>query len=506
MPVILLRTLGYTAVLLLPVLLIAGWWYYRNVVLYGDWLGWNASIAVLGERGHPASLRQLWGERWGFMMAYWGLFGGVNIPMAFWIYRLLNGIAAISIIGFFIYLAQLFRVEIGRWRETAGDWLQRLFLIVERHFALLVCFLFATAVVYGLIQWATTTWSSQGRLVFTAISALSVLMVVGLAGWLPSRWAVWPVAGLGLFLFVVAAVAPFAWIQPAYQPPQSAETLPETVNIDFGEEMRLVGYRLEERRLQPGESVWLWLEWEALRPMARDWSVFVHLNDPVIGRPIAQRDMYPGQGLLATRLLEPGQRVVNGYYLTIPPTAVTPAELELAIGLYDFETCERSCERLPTNQGGDAALLETIMLAAPEGDYPNPVSVQFEHGLELVGFEVVPRRVSPGGEVSLTTYWRANRPLPQDYTFFAQVVDEDTTRWAGQDIAPEPPTSSWAEGQVETVEMTLALNPDIPPDLYPLIVGMYTRAADGGFDRLQLVTDDGRLTDDFLVLAQIRVD
>ena len=36
-----------SVVVLLPVLVIAGWWYWRNVVLYGDWLGWSAFIAVL---------------------------------------------------------------------------------------------------------------------------------------------------------------------------------------------------------------------------------------------------------------------------------------------------------------------------------------------------------------------------------------------------------------------------------------------------------------------------
>ena len=33
---------------------IAGWWYYRNIQLYGDFLGWNAFIAVLGSRAAPA--------------------------------------------------------------------------------------------------------------------------------------------------------------------------------------------------------------------------------------------------------------------------------------------------------------------------------------------------------------------------------------------------------------------------------------------------------------------
>jgi hypothetical protein len=510
LPAILLKTLAYSAVMFLPILLIAGWWYYRNIQLYGDWLGWNAFIAVLGQRAHPASLNQLWGESSGFMMAYWGLFGGVNVPMASWIYRLLNGVVVVSVVGFVIYAIQLLRVEIKELVRRVGNppyiQLRRLLILVERHFSLLVCVLFAAAVVYGLIQWATTTWSSQGRLVFTAISALTVLMVVGLVGWLPSRAATWVVGALGAFLLVVAALAPFLWIRPAYQPPRAAGTLQESVAIHFGDAIRLNGYRLERRRLQPGESVWLWLEWEALRPMERDWSVFVHLNDPVIGRPIAQRDMYPGQGLLATRLLKPGERTVNRYYLTIPPTAIAPAELELAVGLYDYDTCPDPCERLPAGQGSDAAVLETITLDAPAGNYPNPVAVEFEHGLELVGFAVSPRRVEPGEEVTLTTYWRANRPLSEDYTFFAQIVDEDTTRWSHSDVVPEPATSSWTEGAVQEVEMTLPVSLDTPPELYPLIIGMYTQTAGGDFDRLQLVTADGRRTDDYLLLAQIRVD
>ena len=76
-----------------PVALIAGWWYLRNVQLYGDVTGINAFIDVLGRRAAPASLLQLWGERWGFMLSYWGLFGGVNVPIDYWGYHVLNTLA-----------------------------------------------------------------------------------------------------------------------------------------------------------------------------------------------------------------------------------------------------------------------------------------------------------------------------------------------------------------------------------------------------------------------------
>jgi hypothetical protein len=242
--------------------------------------------------------------------------------------------------------------------------------------------------------------------------------------------------------------------------------------------------------------------------MDRDWSVFIHLNDSVLGQPIAQRDMYHGAGLRPTSLLSPGERLVDEYVLTIPPTAVAPAELELVVGLYDFETGERlqtTDDGPQTTEQDDAVVLARLPLVAAEGPYPNPVSLFFEHGLELVGFAVEPRRVPAGGTIELTTYWRPTEPLPADYTFFAQIVDEDTTRYAAADVTP-PPTSGWSAGEVVEVRFSLPVAPATPPDAYPLIVGLYTRTADGGFERLQQVTADGRLTDDFLVLTLVRVD
>ena len=62
-------------------------------------------------------------------------------------------------------------------------------------------------------------------------------------------------------------------------------------------------------------------------------------------------------------------------------------------------------------------------------------------------------------------------------------------------IPPPTPTGQWTPGEVYAVRLPLALDPATPPDAYPLIIGLYTRATDGGFDRLQQVTPDGRLTE-----------
>jgi len=512
----LLQSILYFALLLIPVILIAGWWYWRNIQLYGDFLGWSAFIAVLGERASPASLAQLWDERQGFMMSFWGLFGGVNIPMPMWIYQLLNIVLVMSVVGFVVYFVQKikeWRGKITKWAWDIKSLIFNLLDFVIFQFGLIVCLLFAGAVVFGLIQWATTTWSSQGRLVFTAISALCVLMIVGLVGWMPQKPARWVAGTLGTFMFVIAALAPWLWIQPAYETAVYASPI-DRVGTEFGDQLRLVGYELDETAVSPGEPLWLTLEWEVLEGMDRDWSVFVHLNDPVLGYPIAQRDMFPGQGLLATRLLKPGERIVNRYKLNVPSAAIAPAKLTVNVGLYDYATCP-ACERLPITDAGllpinsDAVKVATIPLTAVNGDYPNPISVNFGDELELVGYEIDPRRAQAGDTIELNTYWQGKRPLTNDYTFFAQVVDlETTTRYGSQDIQPpNDATSTWEQTIDQIIPMSITLDESIPPGVYPIIIGAYTHSNEDGFERLQIVTPEGRITqDDFLILTPIRID
>lgn len=504
----LLMTLGKSLIkfglILGPVLLIAGWWYYRNTALYGDWSGWNAFIAVLGQRAHPASLAQLWDERWGFMLSYWGLFGGLNVAMVEWIYQLLNLVAVLAALGFgyyFIRLVVIWAKERAKPIKNLAHLIWNLLRYTEEQIGIVLCLLWSLAVILGLVRWATVTWSSQGRLVFSAISALSTLMVLGLVGWLPRRPAQIGVGILAAFMFIVSLLAPWLWIQPAYQLPE--EPISEELRIvteTFNDQIRLKGFGISDETLKPGEEIEVLLDWQVVEEMNRDWSVFVHLNDPIVGAPIAQRDMYPGQGLLATSLMRPGQELLNRYILKIPDSVIAPADLSLVAGLYDFETGER----LPIGDGRDSVELTTIQLEAKQGEVPNPLKVNFEDKFELVGFWIEPRQVNPGGEINLILYWRLYAETEQDYTFFAQIVSEDTTRYASHDLAQ--PTSTWPADEIIPVELALTLDDATPPSVYPLIIGIYTRPADGSFDRLQTKTPEGRLTDDYYELTKIRVD
>ncbi len=487
--------------IVLPVMVIAGWWYLRNYRLYGDWLGWNAFIQVLGQRSHPASLRQLWSERWGFALSYWGLFGGVNVPMPDWVYHTLNAAGALSAAGLIIFVTQSVRHALRR----PEAWLTRLWPL-----GLLLAW---TALVFiGLVRWATVTWSSQGRLVFPAISAISVLLTAGLfgRGGVPRRAGRWLSAALVGFMLAISAIAPLAWIAPAYRPPAGptdAEiaAIRQPLDASFGA-LRLLGYTLSSETVSPGSTIELTLYWETLEQTERNWSVFVHLNDPLINAPVAQRDMYPGQGLLATSLLRPGQRVANRYVILVPGAAYAPAPIDLVVGLYDYDTWER----LPTADGREAILLQTIeLIPASDGAYPNPVDFNFGDQLALVGYQMEPRRLRPGETITLTLYWQALQEMEVDYTVFTHLRDlEDPSNriFAQHDAAAPGGTSTWQVGQVVKAAYHLTLDGDTPAGVLEIEVGVYHQNAAGKYPRLQIITPDGRPVDDFLILGKVRVD
>jgi 4-amino-4-deoxy-L-arabinose transferase-like glycosyltransferase len=485
----------------LPVLLIAGWWYLRNVQLYGDVTGINAFIDVLGKRAAPASLLQLWGERWGFMLSYWGLFGGVNVPIDYWGYHVLNALAILAVIGVIVYFVTMtwrwFREDpIHSWR----DFRYELRDYIQGRAALFLVGLFGVIVVLLLTQWARVTWSSQGRLVFSAISTWSIYLALGLATIATRRFARPFMALVGIFMFVVSALAPFTTIAPAYaQPaPVTAPAPHILLDVAFGDQIKLIGADVASTSTQPGRQSEITLYWQALKPTVKDYSTFVHLldaNDIVV----AQRDMYPGQGLWPTSQMRPGDIIASRYVLNIPVTAYAPDQLHWEVGVYDFATQQR----LPVSSGSDNVRFGSVELAAQSGAVPNPLQVNLGNQIDLIGYSLDRRVASPNEPIFLTLYWRAKSKMPADYTVFTHVLQPPETIWAQQDKQLQPPSSSWSIGQVVSDTYELKIKPDAPPGVYEVEVGVYDLLKN--FERLRVLTDDGRITENHVLLGKVRV-
>jgi hypothetical protein len=111
--------------LLIPVAAIAGWWYWRNVQLYGDWTGLAHLLEINGRRAGDLSLADWWLEFRGLRYSFWGLFGWFNILLPQWVYWLLDAVTVLAAVGLIGALA-------GRWRARRLDAATRVLALALR--------------------------------------------------------------------------------------------------------------------------------------------------------------------------------------------------------------------------------------------------------------------------------------------------------------------------------------------------------------------------------------
>jgi len=475
-------------------LAIAGWWYWRNYVLYGDPFGLNVFIEILGQRARPATYAQLWTERFGFMQSYWGLFGGVNVPMDGWIYAVLNTLFVVSWVGVIVYLVLKFR----RDGAKLDAWL-----------ATILSLLWIVAVIFPLASyWARITWSSQGRLVFSAIMSINLWFIAGLSAWLPDRFGRWVAAAVTGFMAAITAVSPFLYIKPAYISPDAAAAAQQPAEAVFSEpgqdtpKIKLVEYDVQTDETTPGGQVEVMLTWETLAPMERNWSTFIHLQDSY-GFRAGQRDTYPGLGLIATTEIEPGRLWTDHYVVPVGQSAYAPDTLDVIVGLWDFNTGER----MVYENGENALKIAEVALDARNNtsDVPNPVTFNYGDKIDLVGYELSTREVAPGESIDVTLYWEAREAIEENYTVSVQVLGPETQRYAALDRWTEPATSAWLVGETIKDTYTVTVSEDTPPGEYPVQVVVYSLAEDGQIEKLQLINTEGRLIDDFVLLTVVRV-
>jgi hypothetical protein len=121
--------------------------------------------------------------------------------------------------------------------------------------------------------------------------------------------------------------------------------------ITLGESVLLQAF-LFDRAAQPGGTVAVGLVWTDLRPLADDYTVFVHLDD-LAGHLQAQQDMQPVTGLQPTSHWKPGDQIVDHHALQLPAN-LPPGDYKLNVGLY------RGDSRLAEPDGTNAIQLGIV--------------------------------------------------------------------------------------------------------------------------------------------------
>lgn len=463
--------------------LIAGWWYFRTAQLYGDPLAWDVHLQAKGAevlRVSPLTLVDLREFVVIHFQSYWAWFGWLKIQAAGWVYILLAVMVLVAVAGLVLVIRD--------WRLAIEDWRRPNFqsLIANSPVsvtAVLFNILAAAAIYASLLRYIQTiNWSGyQGRLAYAAVGPIAALLALGWwrltmflarktrgrgAGWLQNLMALLPV--FGLFALTLASLLQLreSFIRPlVYMPPANWHRVCQVAADGFF--MEAVDLPLEVR---PGESFTASLAgYPQDGPTARGQIVLLNWDGSVLDAADWRSSSLPGLTILDT------------LPLTVPiGTLPTAARLAYQV---DSQMID----------------LARLKVAAAQTDVPTPtyeVGANFADQIRLLGYDMQVEN----GQLRLTTYWQALRPLPVDYTIFIHLVGRDGTLVAQHDGQPQGgryPTSIWDVEEVVVDEVTLTWpQEEIPVNI---AVGLYRFET---LERLALVGDGAEETAVTLPLEQ----
>jgi len=464
---------------------VCGWWYLRNLRLYGDITGMNKLDEMWVGRDAGDNL---WAIRQGLPQLWaglWGRFGYGQIPLPG---AMTTGMALLCAAG----LAGLVRTR--RLRISPG-------ILTTLGLAILG----VTAIVAYYM--ARQPAGAMGRFLFPVLPAFAILLVAGIDAWLqsPARTHTIVTAGMGLF----AAVALFGYLWPAITypprkllPPSTSQGAPADPTIppvpaQVGDVARILSATVDQDEVIPGDAVFVRVNWEPLRWTEEPLTVFVHVIDEA-GVVVAQRDTWPGLSRAPTTSWRAGIPFVDTYRVDLPETLYSPNTLTVSIGLYST-----TVGRLPIAVGDtpagsipvDSLTVGTLTVRRQAGAWANPIDINFGDDIHLVGYEIWPRALAPGGTTTLTLTWDLPAPPAVDPYIFAQVIDAEWNVWGSSDGGhPE-----WRTGIV-TDTRRITLIPETPAGSYPVNVGLVSEGK-----RLRIIAADGSLLGDFVSLGPIGV-
>ena len=467
--------------------LIAGWWYARNLRLYGDLFGLDRMVEIIGPRAQTPTWAELAGEFEGLRRSSWGVFGTLNLSAPDALFWYGDVLSVIALSGLLIAMVR------ARRRSEGVDW---------RALGLLA--LHALIVFVALVSWTRRTPATQGRLLFPALGGLATLFALGLASWLPRRREYF--APLAAAPLVVAAIAlPFAVIRPAYIPPPTVTGLPAgaaPVEARFGP-IELLGVRVANEPVAPGEALDVTLYWRPTAHTAEDMSLYVQVFGHALpGQPdtlaeIGKVDSYPGGGLLRTTTWPLNRIYADRYLIPIADGAQTPVQPALKIGWRRFGSGEEFSPEAPSGEPLDAVIVHAGRVAGADARLSSrePVGAVFSGLMRLNAARVAPVRAQPGEMVAVELEWEALAPVGEDFSVLVHLVDlaapeQPLAQGDDEPLGGRWPTSSWIAGHTFIDPHAVALPADLPSGEYALAVGFY-RPAD--FTRLPVETERATL-------------
>lgn len=478
------QILGETLLfVILPVLLLGGWLWWRNWMLYGDFTASNQFVQLAGgDRDY--TLSQVLGESDGLWLSFIAVFGWFNVRAPNWLYLIWSGGVILALVGLFMAAYQGVRN-----RRSEEGLSIRQFISSTNWFPPVLLGVWLLLVYAGLVMFMLRTEAAQGRLLFPAILPVALGMAYGLGRF---RWrGAYP--AVTSLAFATTAYCLVFVVEPVYSRPPQVNTVPtgtDTIAQDMGQGLTLLAAKVETTTAEPGDPVTFTLFWQAESVPAEPPEFVLE----IFGRDLAligNSHSYHGRGLYPANLWPQGKIVADRFAVRVSEEAVAPA-LAWAQA--------RLVGQLPTAVAGDVKVIPY--------DWPtssDKALASLGESIDLVAVTTTWADARPGDTITIDVTWRVASAPGADFTTLIHLGESGKPPLATGDAPPlqgDYPTRAWAAGEVIEDEYTIRLPPDLPSGRYPLWIGMY----DASGNRLPLSVNDIRQAGDVHAIGWLDVE
>jgi hypothetical protein len=317
---------------ILVTFLVAGWWYIRNLQLYGDLFGMQLFQQTFASTGIDWRIAATWQTAFvQLMRSAWGIYGWMTIPLPPIWYGIGSAITLAGIIGAAFRLGRAPRI--GAWWGWCG-------LLIGVTSVWLIGF----ALTVGSVAW-------QSRLLIAALPVAAIVLAAGYT----SGFGISVQARQAVVVAVVALVCQLGlwWgvVLPRFHADMpelasTAQALTSPREAIFAAPGSAGGIALLDldapSTIAPGDIVDIALRWQVLNRPIQDWHVYLVVRD-VYKREYATF-LQPLHVTLPTSTWTPGDRLISRHRITIPAD-LTEHFYMIQIGLVDTRSPLRAEKR-----------------------------------------------------------------------------------------------------------------------------------------------------------------
>lgn len=435
------------------VLLVAGWWYWRNIQLYGEPLAIEATSQIWGRVAAPQ-----FREIGGVWVSFWGIFGHFNIRAPEWLFYYAGVLTIGGLSGALLYT----------WRQASrASW-----LILWAVLALVM------ATVYVATQRINI---SQGRLLYPMIGAFAILIAQG--------WRVWisrPLPrALILLPLLLAAFMTSTWLNRAYQPLSIGEIPDDAVEIIAkASDFILRAYQIPQTvNAQDTLTMRVWFNLSQ-QPDA-DYALGVVVLDGRTGEVHGNAIIYPG--MVRTSTLSPLEKTTYMATLQVPLNAAMPFAPNQSRIELRWIRITRLDEQVTMSytiwhDGENNALNEHLVLSGPSIIAPDyippipsiPLQLAMGDSFLLEGVTFSAESIHAGQSLDIGMRWAATGQIPESWLLTVQILDAHNNLLTQADAPPLGyATNTWQIGYSFEEKRTLVIPDTAPVGDYRVAIGWY---------------------------------